>query len=81
MLSYKQYPEEKFGLWLSSFKKKLINLHGRQLDVTTHIYLKSCAYHPDSECCTFFHANLSNPKSSEDTLLYMYVNLKHVEFD
>ena len=34
---------------------------------------KSCAYHPDSECCTFFHGNLSNPKSSEDTLLYLYV--------
>ena len=33
---------------------------------------KSCAYHPDSECCTFFHGNLSNPKSSEDTLLYLY---------
>ena len=46
---------------------------GGQLDVTTNIYLKSCAYHPDSECCTFFHRNLSNPKSSEDTLLYLYV--------
>ena len=34
---------------------------------------KSCAYHPDSECCTFFHGNLSDPKSSEDTLLYLYV--------
>ena len=53
--------------------KKLINLHGGQLDVTTNIYLKSCAYHPDSECCTFFHGNLSNPKSSEDILLYLYV--------
>ena len=55
------------------FWKKLINLHGGQLDVTTNIYLKSCAYHPDSECCTFFHGNLSDPKSSEDTLLYLYV--------
>ena len=73
MLSYEQYPEEKSRLWLSSFKKKLINLHGGLLDVTTNIYLKSCAYHPDSECCTFFHGNLSNPKSSEDTLLYLYV--------
>ena len=53
--------------------KKLINLHGGQLDVTTNIYLKSCAYHPDSECCTFFHRNLSHPKSSEGTLLYLYV--------
>ena len=53
--------------------KKLINLHGGLLDVTTNIYLKSCAYHPDSECCTFFHGNLSNPKSSEDILLYLYV--------
>ena len=53
--------------------KKLINLHGGQLDVTTNIYLKSCAYHPDSECCTFFHRSLSDPKSSEDTLLYFYV--------
>ena len=53
--------------------KKLINLHGGQLDVTTNIYLKSCAHHPDSECCTFFHRNLSDPKSSEDTLLYLYV--------
>ena len=40
--------------------KKLINLHGGQFDVTTNIYLKSCVYHPDSECCTFFHRNLSN---------------------
>ena len=73
MLSYEKYPEEKSRLWLSSFKKKLINLYGGQLDVTTNIYLKSCAYHPDSEYCTFFHGNLSNPKSSEDTLLHLYV--------
>ena len=52
----------------------MINLHaGGLLDITTNIYLKSCAYHPDSECCTFFHGNLSDPKSSEDTLLYLYV--------
>ena len=25
------------------------------------------------ECCTFFHGNLSDLKSSEDTLLYLYV--------
>ena len=55
------------------FWKKFINLHGGLLDVTTNIYLKSCAYHPDFECCTFFHGNLSDPKSSEDTLLYLYV--------
>ena len=55
------------------FLKKLINLHGGQLDVTKNIYLKSCAYRLDSKCCTFFHGNLSNPKSSEDTLLYLYV--------
>ena len=73
MSSYEQYPEEKSRLWSSSFKKKLINLHEGLLDVTTNIYLKSCAYHPDSECCTFFHGNLSDPKSSEDTLLYLYV--------
>ena len=73
MLPYEQYPEEKSRLWLSSFKKQLINLHGGQLDVTTNIYLKSCAYHPDSERCTFFYGNLSSPKSSEDTLLYLYV--------
>ena len=53
--------------------KKLINLHGGQFDVTTNIYLKSCVYHPDSERCTFFHVNLSDPKSTEDTLLYLYV--------
>ena len=35
--------------------------------------IKSSVYHPDSECCTFFHGNLSNPKSSEDTLIYLYV--------
>ena len=58
MLSYEQYPEEKSRLWLSSFKKQLINLHGGQLDVTTNIYLKSCANHPDSGCCAFFHGNL-----------------------
>ena len=51
----------------------MINLHGGLLDVTTNKYLKSCAYHPDSECCTFFHGNLSDLKSSEDTLLYLYV--------
>ena len=73
MLSYEQYPEEKSRLWLSSFKKKLIKLLGGPLDITTNIYLKSCAYHPDSECCTFFHENLSDPKSSEDTLIYLYV--------
>ena len=72
-LSYERYPEEKSPFWSSSFRKKLIKLHGGQLDVNTNIYLKSCAYHPDSECCTFFHENLSNPKSSEDTLLYLYV--------
>ena len=43
------------------------------LDVTTKIYLKSRAYHPDSECCTFVYGNLSDTKSSEDTLLYFYV--------
>ena len=73
MSSYEQYPEEKSHLCMSSFKKKLINLHGGILDVTTNIYLKSYAYHPDSECCTFFHGNLSDLKSSEDTLLYLYV--------
>ena len=36
-------------------KKKLIKPNGGLLDVTLSIYLKSCAYHPDSECCTFFH--------------------------
>ena len=46
MLSYEQYPEEKSRLWLSSFKKKLINLHGGLLDVTTTKCPKSCAYHP-----------------------------------
>ena len=54
-------------------KKKLINLHGGLLDVTTNICLKSCTYHLDSECCAFFQGNLSNPKSSEDTLLFLYV--------
>ena len=54
-------------------KEKLINLNGGLLDVTTNIYLKSCADHPDSECCTFFHGNLSDLKSSEDTLIYLYV--------
>ena len=49
------------------------NIDQHSLDVTTNTYLKSCAYHPDSECCPFFHGNLSNPKSSEDTLLYSYV--------
>ena len=54
------------------FKKKLISLHGGLLNVTTNIHLKSCAYHSDSECCCI-HGNLSNPKSSENTLLYLYV--------
>ena len=53
--------------------KKLINLHEGLLDVTTNIYLKSCAHHPASECRTFFHGNLSNPKSSKDTLICLYV--------
>ena len=72
MLSYEQYPEEKSRLWLSSLKKKLISLHGGLLNVTTNIHLKSCAYHPVSECCCI-HGNLSDPKSSENTLLYLYV--------
>ena len=29
-------------------KKKLIKLHGGQLDLATNIYLKSCTYHADS---------------------------------
>ena len=80
MLYYEQYPEEKSRLWLSSFKKKLVNLHGGLLDVITNIYLKSCAYHPDSECCTFLHGNLSDPKSSEDTLIYLYVIWNMLKF-
>ena len=71
MLSYEQYPKEKSRPWLSSLKKNMINLHGGLLDVTTNIHLKSLAYHPDSEYCTFFHENLSDPKSSEETLLYL----------
>ena len=39
MSSYEQYPEEKSRLCLSSLKKKLINLHGGLLDVTTNITL------------------------------------------
>ena len=35
-------------------KKKLINLYGGLLDVTTNIYLKSCAYHPDSSAAPSF---------------------------
>ena len=54
MSSYEQYPEEKSRLCLSSFKKKLINLHGGLLDVTTNIYLKLCAYHPDSSAAPSF---------------------------
>ena len=65
MLSYEQYPEEKSRLCLSSFKKKIDQRNYKHIP-------QSCAYHPDSECCTFFHGNLSNPKSSEDTLLYLY---------
>ena len=42
---------------------------------TTRRNYKSCGYHPDSECCAFFHGNLSDSKSSEDTLLYLYVIL------
>ena len=37
------------------FKKKMIKLLGGLLDVTLNIYPKSCAYHPDSEFCPFFH--------------------------
>ena len=71
MLSYEQYPEEKSRLWLSSFKK--IDQPSWRTTRRTNIYLKSYAYHPDSECCTFFHGNLSDPKSSEDILLYLHV--------
>ena len=67
------FPEEKSRHWSSSLRKKLNNPHGRLLEVTTNMYFKSRAYHPDSECCTFFHGNLSDPKSSEDTLLYLHV--------
>ena len=55
-------------------KKKLIKIRVGLLDVTTNIYLKSSGYHPDSECRTFFDRNLSDAKSSEDTLFYLYVN-------
>ena len=33
MLSYEQYREDESRLWLSSLKKKLINLHGGLPDV------------------------------------------------
>ena len=59
---------EKNGTWKNG-------RHGGPLDVTTNVYFKSCAYHPDSECCAFFHGNLSDSRSSEDTLLYLYVIL------
>ena len=69
-------PKKNLASGCHLLKKKLINLRaGGLLDVSTNIYLKSCTLydHPDSECCTFFHGNLSDPKSSEDTLLYLYV--------
>ena len=69
-------PKKNLASGCHLLKKKLINLRaGGLLDVSTNIYLKSCTLydHPDSECCTFFHGNLSDPKSSEHTLLYLYV--------
>lgn len=48
------------------------------LHVTTTIYLKSSAYHPDCDCCTLFQGNLSNPKSSDDTAILL-CHLQHVE--
>ena len=66
-------PKRNLASGCQLLKKKLIKLLGGLLDITTNIYFKSCAYHPDFECCTFFHGNLSDPKSSEDTLIYLYV--------
>ena len=63
-------------LWLSS-NKKLIKLHGGQLDVTTNIYLKSCAYHADSA------ALVQNAAPSFMVLwrctVLLVCHLKHVE--
>ena len=66
-------PKRNLAFACHLLKKKLINLYGGLLDVTTNICLESCSYHLDSECCTFFHGNLSDPKSSKDTLLFLYV--------
>ena len=93
MLYYEQYPEEKSRLWLSSFKKNWSTFTSNRVHIIQipsaapffmgihlNLHLKSCAYHPDSECCTFFHGNLSDPKSSEDTLIYFYVIWNMLKF-
>ena len=49
-VSYERYPKEKDRFWLSFSKNKFIGLYERLLDVTINIYLKSCAYHPETEC-------------------------------
>ena len=66
-VSYEQYPEEKYRFWLLSFKKKLISFL-RTTRCTIYVYPKSCAYHPDTECRTFFRGYLKNPKSSDNTM-------------
>ena len=74
-VSYEQYPEEKYRFWLSSFKKKLISLYKRLLDVTISIYPKSCAYHPDNECWHSSVGICKNPKCSDDTpLTFIRIN-------
>ena len=48
--------------------------------VLTDLSIKSCAYHPDTECRTFLK-NLKNPKSSDDTLsTFIHVNNTHLVF-
>ena len=74
ILYYEQYPEEKSRLWLSSFKKNWSTFTSNRVHIIQipsaapffmgihlNLHLKSCAYHPDSECCTFFHGNSSQP--------------------
>ena len=48
---------------------------------TIYVYPKSCAYHPDTECRTFFRGYLKNPKSSDNTMLTsIHVNNTHLVF-
>ena len=73
MLPYEQYPEEKSRLWLSSFKK-IAQLSWRTTRRNyKHYTLNRVHIIQIPSASPSFMGILSNPKSSEDTLINLYV--------
>ena len=71
MLPYEQYPVEESLHYGCHLLKKLINLHGGQLDVATNIHLKSCEYHP---------SNMLKSADLHETILTPVTCHKHIRY-